>query len=232
VVSSTSCIHFCLDKHVLTCGKIVRFLSHVGGFTLSRNHWSTTEPFLTTSWASISFRLRTVEMSSGLILLKTLTDLIPSWDNQSVLSSFLRCFQIHHFIITTLNIPSSSPDDEFQSSSSSLIAKVENDDVFFKRERKEKQSISGVTAEAYSYFRGLCLKSQALMGLTKIFNESGTPHTVQIDGEGTLANEVVSDWFPSRQVHVVKTEVGQHFTNGHVECRHRIWKGMSRAMFD
>ena len=42
--------------------------------------------------------------------------------------------------------------------------------------------ISAVTAEGYSYFRGLRLKSQALMGLAKIFNESGTPHTVQIDG--------------------------------------------------
>jgi hypothetical protein len=92
--------------------------------------------------------------------------------------------------------------------------------------------ISPVTTEDYSYFRGLCLKSQALMGLTKIFNESGTPHTVQIDGEGALANEVVTDWFVSRQVHVVKTEAGEHFRNGHVECPHRIWKGMARAMID
>jgi hypothetical protein len=37
--------------------------------------------------------------------------------------------------------------------------------------------ISAVTAEDYSYFRGWRLKSQTLMGLTKIFNESGTPHT-------------------------------------------------------
>ena len=43
--------------------------------------------------------------------------------------------------------------------------------------------ISAVTAEGYSYFRGLCLKIQVLMGLTKIFAESGTTHTVQIDGE-------------------------------------------------
>jgi hypothetical protein len=92
--------------------------------------------------------------------------------------------------------------------------------------------ISAVTTEGYSYFRGLRLKSQALMGLAKIFNESGTPHTVQIDGEGALANEVAADWFASRQVHVVKTEAGQHFRNGHVECRHRIWKGMARAMID
>ncbi len=41
--------------------------------------------------------------------------------------------------------------------------------------------ISAVVAEGYSYFRGLRLRSQALMGLTKIFNESGVPHTVQIE---------------------------------------------------
>jgi hypothetical protein len=35
-----------------------------------------------------------------------------------------RCFQIHHFIITTLIIPSSSPDTEFQSSSSSLTPMI------------------------------------------------------------------------------------------------------------
>jgi len=31
------------------------------------------------------------------------------------------------------------------------------------------------------------------MGLANIFKESGTPHTVQIDGEGTLSNEVAAD---------------------------------------
>jgi len=92
--------------------------------------------------------------------------------------------------------------------------------------------ISAVTAEGYSYFRGLRLRSQALMGLAKIFNESGVPHTVQIDGEGALANDVAGDWFASKQIHVVKTEAGQHFRNGHVECRHRVWKGMARAMID
>ena len=59
-----------------------------------------------------------------------------------------------------------------------------------------------------------------------------TLHTVQIGGEGALTNEVTADWFASKQIHVVKTEAGQHFRNGHVECRHRIWKGMSRAMID
>ncbi len=82
--------------------------------------------------------------------------------------------------------------------------------------------ISAVTAEGYSYFRGLRLRSQALMGLAKIFNESGVPHTVQIDGEGALANDVSADWSASKQIHVVKTEAGQHFRNGHVECRHRV----------
>ncbi len=78
----------------------------------------------------------------------------------------------------------------------------------------------------------LRLKSQALMTMEKIFNESGIPHTFQIDGEGALANEVETNWFVSRQVHVVKMEAGQHFRNGHVEYRHRIWKGMVWVMID
>ena len=56
--------------------------------------------------------------------------------------------------------------------------------------------------------------------------------THQIDGEGALANDVTADWFASKQIHVVKTETGQHFRNEHVECRHRIWKGMARVMID
>jgi len=92
--------------------------------------------------------------------------------------------------------------------------------------------ISAVTDEGFAYFRGLRLKSQALMGLAKIFAESGTPRIVQIDGEGALANDVAADWFASKQIHVVQTEAGQHFRNGHVECRHRIWKSMARPMIE
>jgi hypothetical protein len=66
--------------------------------------------------------------------------------------------------------------------------------------------ISAVTAQGYSYFWDLRLRSQALMGLAKIFNESGVPHTVQIDGEDALANDVAADWFASKQIHVVKAE--------------------------
>ena len=68
------------------------------------------------------------------------------------------------------------------------------------------------------------------MGLAKIFNESNTTYTVQFDGEGTLTN--AANWFASKQIHVVKTEAGQHFRNAHVEYRHRIWKGMTRVMID
>jgi hypothetical protein len=55
---------------------------------------------------------------------------------------------------------------------------------------------------------------------------------VQIDGEVALANDVAADWFASKQIHVVQTEAGQHFRNGHVEFRHRIWKSMSRPMIE
>ena len=32
------------------------------------------------------------------------------------------------------------------------------------------------------------------------------------------------------KTHCVKIEAGQHFRHGKIEVRHRIWKGMSRAM--
>ena len=92
-----------------------------------------------------------------------------------------------------------------------------------------------VNSKMYVDLSGTLRKHRSTMVFTiivTIFNEAGTPHTVQIDGEGTFVNEVVADWFASKQVHVVKTETGQHFRNGNVECRHRIWKGMARAMID
>jgi hypothetical protein len=73
--------------------------------------------------------------------------------------------------------------------------------------RKSKSDVKTGTNVEGSRERFLRLRSQALLGLAKIFNESGVPHTVQIDREGALANDVVEDWFASKQIHVVKTEV-------------------------
>jgi hypothetical protein len=68
--------------------------------------------------------------------------------------------------------------------------------------------ITTVTDKDFVYFRGLRLKSQTLMGLTKIFVGSGTSRILQIDGEGALVNDVATDWFASKQIHVVQTEAG------------------------
>ena len=48
----------------------------------------------------------------------------------------------------------------------------------------------------------------------------------------SYVNDVEADWFTSKKIHLVKTEAGQHFRNGHVECRYRMWKGMTRLMID
>jgi hypothetical protein len=44
-----------------------------------------------------------------------------------------------------------------------------------------------VTRKGFAVIRGLLYKSQALMGVNKIFNETGVPNETQIDGEGALA---------------------------------------------
>ena len=70
------------------------------------------------------------------------------------------------------------------------------------------------------------------MGVNKIFNETGVPDETQIDGEGALACPEAQEWFDGLRTHCVKVEAGQHFRNGKIEVRHRVWKGMTRAMLD
>ncbi len=80
--------------------------------------------------------------------------------------------------------------------------------------------------------RGLRYKSQALMGVNKIFVETGVPDETQIDGEGALACPEAQEWLDGMKTHCVKIEAGQHFRHGKIKVRHRIWKGISRAMLD
>ena len=139
MVSSGSCIHLCWGIHFLPCGKVARFLSHVPLFTLSRSHWSTTDPFLTTSVTRISLRL-----SSGLDFhfvqdTDGLDSLTESGNNQTVFSSFLsgKCkmdlaLSAAGDVVSISSTssshrsqsPSSSPYSEFQSSSPSLTTMV------------------------------------------------------------------------------------------------------------
>ncbi len=89
-----------------------------------------------------------------------------------------------------------------------------------------------VNTKMYVDLSGYIEEASIYNGFHYYISAVTAPHTVQIDGKGALANDVVADWFASKQIHVVKTETGQHFHNGHVECRHRVWKGMARAMID
>ena len=91
---------------------------------------------------------------------------------------------------------------------------------------------SSVTWKGFGVIRGLRYKSQALMGVNKSFNETGVPDETQIDGEGALACQEAQEWFDGLRTHCFKIEAGQHFRNGKIEVRHRIWKGMTRAMLD
>ncbi len=68
--------------------------------------------------------------------------------------------------------------------------------------------------------------------LDQIFAECGNPKEVQIDGEGGLSIDIVSDFFAARGIHVIKTEAYTHFRNGKIERRHQTWKGMCRAMLN
>ena len=92
--------------------------------------------------------------------------------------------------------------------------------------------ISACTQQGFSYIRGLRSRSQALLALAQIFAECGNPKEVQIDGEGGLSNDIASDFFAVRGIHVIKTEAYAHFRNGKIERRHQTWKGMCRAMLN
>jgi hypothetical protein len=94
------------------------------------------------------------------------------------------------------------------------------------------RGLSSVTRKGFGVIRGLRYKSQALMGVNKIFNETGGSDETQIDEEGSLACPEAQEWFDGLRTHCVKVEVGQHFRNGKIEVRHRIWNGMTRGMFD
>ena len=70
------------------------------------------------------------------------------------------------------------------------------------------------------------------MDVSKIFNETGVSDETQIDGEDALVCPEEQEWFDGLRTHCVKVEVGQHFRNGKIEVRHRIWNGMTRTMLD
>jgi hypothetical protein len=58
------------------------------------------------------------------------------------------------------------------------------------------------------------------MSLAQIFAECGNPKEVQTDGEGVLTNDIVSDFFADRGIHVIKTEGCQ---------KHTCTSGMERS---
>ena len=64
-----------------------------------------------------------------------------------------------------------------------LSGHISEESVFL----KFRYYCSSVTRKGFGEIRVLRYKSQALMGVKKIFNETGVPDKTQIDGEGALA---------------------------------------------
>ena len=92
--------------------------------------------------------------------------------------------------------------------------------------------VSACTQQGVSYIRGLRSRSQDLLVLVHIFTECGNSKEVQIDGEGGLSNDIVSDFFAVRGIHVIKTEACSYFRNDKIERSHQTWKGMCRVMLN
>ena len=47
-----------------------------------------------------------------------------------------------------------------------------------------------------------------------------------------MTNDIASDFFAARGIHVIKTEAYVHFRNGKIERRYQTCKGMCRAMLN
>ena len=93
--------------------------------------------------------------------------------------------------------------------------------------------VAMATEYGYGYQVGLTYRSQALLGLARIFAEAGgAPSVVQVDGEGNLNSKVAESYIAGRGSELITTEAGAHFRNGRIENRHSLWKAMTRAMLD
>ena len=91
--------------------------------------------------------------------------------------------------------------------------------------------IAAVTDYGFAFVEGITFRSQALLALARILADAeGKVRVVQVDGEGNLNSKIAEDYFAGRNIKLITTEAHAHFRNGKIEVRHKLWKGMARAM--
>ena len=91
--------------------------------------------------------------------------------------------------------------------------------------------VAAVTDYGFAFVEGITFRSQALLALARIIADAeGKIRVVQVDGEGNLNSKIAEDYFAGRNIKLITTEAYAHFRNGKIEIRHKLWKGMARAM--
>ena len=94
---------------------------------------------------------------------------------------------------------------------------------------------AALTDLQYAEAVGLAFRSQALLGMAKIFSKlGGFPGTIQIDGESTLNTGPAKTWMTgkgsARSSRVVVTEAYNQWRNGKVERMWGTWKSIARCL--
>ena len=92
-----------------------------------------------------------------------------------------------------------------------------------------------VTDHHWAEIVGLAYRSQALLGMARIFSKlGGFPEVIQIDGESTLATGPARDWMTgkgsARNSTVVVCEPYNQFRNGRIERMWQSWKSIARCL--
>ena len=92
-----------------------------------------------------------------------------------------------------------------------------------------------ITDRFYAEIVGLAFRSQALLGMARIFSKlGGFPEVIQIDGESTLATSSARDWMTgkgsARNSTVVVCEPYNQFRNGRIERMWQTWKSIARCL--
>ena len=91
--------------------------------------------------------------------------------------------------------------------------------------------MAAVTDYGFAFVEGITFRSQALLALARIIADAEDKiRVVQVDGEGNLNSKIAEDYFAGRNIKLITTEAYAHFRNGKIEIRHKLWKGMARAM--
>ena len=98
-------------------------------------------------------------------------------------------------------------------------------------------AMAGVTDKCFAVLIGLAFKSQALLGMARIFADfNGVPDQITIDGEGSLNTDPALAWMTGkgdeRKSKVTVTEAYSAFRLGMIERRWGKWKAIARCLME